>query len=277
MPDKSDLSLSRTCFMLTLITISIFLDTSIVRSQALNTAADLTQTLPQARPLVPQIILPPRPETPPLPAPQTLPSLPPSNPLQPSLPSSTPNQKIPELPGTITVKRFAVIGSTIFSRKVFAKEIAPFVGTPLSFSKLEQLADKITKLYTDKGYITSGAYIAPQNLQQGIVIIKVVEGRLEQIRVTGTRRLSPNYVRSRLKLATSTPLNRNHLVEALQLLQLNPLIKNISADLSPGSQSETVSGKLSVFRPERQATRVVSTTFYIFSYSYYVTQENLVQ
>lgn len=43
-------------------------------------------------------------------------------------------------------------------------------------------------------------------------------------------------MRSRLRLATSKPLNRNRLLQALQILQLNPLIKNISADIAPGTR-----------------------------------------
>jgi len=35
-----------------------------------------------------------------------------------------------------------------------------------------------------------------------------------------------------MSIATQQPLNRNRLLESLQLLQLNPLIQNLSAELS---------------------------------------------
>lgn len=95
---------------------------------------------------------------------------------------------------------------------------------------------KITQLYVDKGYITSGAFIPTQKLQEGVIEIRVVEGELEDIKISGTRRLNPDYVRSRIALATGKPLNRERLLEALQLLQLNPLIENLSAELSAGSR-----------------------------------------
>jgi hemolysin activation/secretion protein len=41
-----------------------------------------------------------------------------------------------------------------------------------------------------------------------------------------------------LELATKPPFNQQKLIEALQLLQLNPLIKNISAELSAGTDPE---------------------------------------
>lgn len=43
-------------------------------------------------------------------------------------------------------------------------------------------------------------------------------------------------MRSRLALAASKPLNVERLQEALQLLRLNPLIKNVSAELSAGTE-----------------------------------------
>ncbi len=171
----------------------------------------------------------------PTPVPSPLP--PPQNLLQPPQPTPTPLQAVPSgAPGNITVQRFEVVGSTVFNPGKLAQVLAPFTRRPISFAELLQARDAITKLYTDQGYITSGAYIPLQSLQSGVVKIQVVEGGLEDIKVTGTRRLNPNYVRSRVALGTSKPLNQKRLLEALQLLQLNPLIKNLSADLSAGTR-----------------------------------------
>ncbi len=52
--------------------------------------------------------------------------------------------------------------------------------------------------------------------------------------IYGLKQLRPEYVRSRLAIATKAPLNQDKLLNALQLLQLNPLIENISAELSKG-------------------------------------------
>ncbi|TAG11947.1 MAG: ShlB/FhaC/HecB family hemolysin secretion/activation protein [Oscillatoriales cyanobacterium] len=101
---------------------------------------------------------------------------------------------------------------------------------------------------TQRGYINSFAYIPTtseepnQRLQNrgvpGEVIIKIVEGGLESIRVrrrTGRQRLNLDYVCSRLAIA-SQPLQVSRLLDALRLLELDPLIKKITAELIPGSQ-----------------------------------------
>ena len=205
----------------------------------------------------PQDVQPPSPE--PLPLPEPPQSLPPPEDLLQPLPSETTPQEA--FPGnatqTITIKRFEVVGSTVFSPERLAKLLAPFTQKPISVAELFQARSAITQLYIEQGYITSGAYIPPQRLRLGVVTIQVVEGGLEAINVTGTRRLNPNYVRSRIAVNTSPPLNRNRLLEALQLLQINPLIQNLSAELSAGSRPGASVLELQVTEAKSFNTQIV--------------------
>ena len=182
----------------------------------------------------PQDVVPPKPIPTQTPKPELLP--PPEQLLQP--PSSTaPTPTLPGIPEKIRVERFKVVGSTVFNQKELDKVLSPFTGRSLSFTELLQARSAVTQLYIDKDYITSGALIPPQAIQNGVVKIQVVEGSLEAINVTGTRRLNPNYIRDRLP--NSKPLNQKRLLEALQLLQLNPLIQSIRAELSAGARLGT--------------------------------------
>jgi hemolysin activation/secretion protein len=171
-------------------------------------------------------IPPPTPERP-----ELLPNLEPS-------PSPEPSPTSPgSVPTTVVVKEFQVVGSTVFSSEELNQITEPFRNRPLTISELYQVRSAINQLYQEQGYITSGAFIPPQELEDGKVTIQVIEGELEEIRITGLRRLQPIYIRSRLALGTQKPLNIDKLLEALQLLQINPLIESISADLSAGSQT----------------------------------------
>ncbi|WP_197480151.1 MULTISPECIES: ShlB/FhaC/HecB family hemolysin secretion/activation protein [unclassified Anabaena] len=204
------------------------------QTSRLNNNFSLSQQLPPPQDVQPSLPSP-LPQSPP---PQPLP--PPAELLPPTFPDVKPQQPIPEdVTQTITVKKFEVVGSTVFSREELAKVTAEFTDRPITLAELFQARSKITELYVNKGYITSGAYIPPQAIQSGVITIQVVEGKLEDIQISGTRRLNPNYVRSRLAVATSSPLNRDQLLEALQLLQLNPLIDNLAAELSAGLRPGT--------------------------------------
>jgi hemolysin activation/secretion protein len=180
-----------------------------------------------------QDILPPSRQ----PQPEPLPPTTQPEPIElPSPASSPPLDVMPDgTLSTIQVIKFEVVGSTVFSTEELAKATQPFINRPLMFSELSQASAAIAQLYIDRGYITSGAYIPPQRLQGGVVKIQVLEGTLEDIKITGTKRLNNSYVKRRVALGTKAPLNRDRLLEALQLLQLNPLIKNLSAELSAGT------------------------------------------
>ncbi|MHC5596200.1 MAG: ShlB/FhaC/HecB family hemolysin secretion/activation protein [Nostoc sp.] len=214
-----------------------------ISDDALKAQAVDTTQLPTSNFILSQRLPPSQDVQPPSPSPLPSPELPqplppPAELFPPSAPTPTPEEPPPgNFPQTIVVERFEVLGSTVFSAQELAQATAEFTKRPISLSEVYQARSKITELYVKNGYITSGAYIPPQTIQSGVIKIQVVEGKLEDIKVTGTRRLNPNYVRSRLAIATSPPLNRQRLLEALQLLQLNPLIQNVTAELSAGSRA----------------------------------------
>ncbi len=159
-------------------------------------------------------------------------------------PSEVNNQKSfiakqSNVPKQIVVKKFQVVGSSIFSQQELNKAIKSYRDRPLTLPELFQARSTITKLYTDQGYVNSGAYIPPQELNNGTVKIAVLEGKLEGINVSGTKHLSDKYISSRIETAAGTPVNVESLLSALQLLRLDPLIKNVSAELSAGIRPGT--------------------------------------
>jgi len=191
-------------------------------------ASETTPSLSQIPPLQP--ILPP--PTPPLPQ-DPLPSL--EDLLQ--SPSAPPEGSQPsEIPGTIVVEQFEVVGSTVFLPAELAAVLKPYIQRPITFAELLEAQEAITEYYRSRGYITSGAFIPPQALQGGVVTIEVVEGEVEDIRIEGLHHLNPEYLRSRIAIATGPPLNREELLNALQLLQLNPLIRNLAVELGAGTR-----------------------------------------
>ncbi len=189
--------------------------------------------------------IPPRTPQPPLEDSQPTPQPPVE--LKPSPSPSTPG--LSDIPGTITVKQFEFIGNTAFSDAELRETVKEFTSKPLSFAELLQAEEKIKNKYTagcnpnsDRPcYINSGAFI-PANqtfVQDGAVVkIQVVEGTIENIEITGLKKLKPGYIRSRIERGISQPLEREELLQQLQILQLDPLIQNISAELAAGTRPE---------------------------------------
>jgi len=143
-------------------------------------------------------------------------------------------------PLQVTIQDVTFEGNTAFSDEELKQQLKPYLGKPITFAELIAARTAITQFYTENNYITSGAFIPPQTIpDDGTVTVRVVEGKVDEINVKVEGRLNESYIKSRLERATSAPLNQDKLMEALQLLQLDPLVENISAELSAGVRPDT--------------------------------------
>jgi hemolysin activation/secretion protein len=145
-------------------------------------------------------------------------------------PESTP----PASGDQVVVNDIQIIGSSVFNNSDFAPILLPYEGRSLGLKELREVADAITNLYLEAGYITSRAVLSEQTITDGIVQVRVVEGELESIQVEGTSRLA-NYVQSRINLVNRKPLSQVALESQLQLLRVDPLLSQIEASLRAGT------------------------------------------
>jgi hemolysin activation/secretion protein len=169
-----------------------------------------------------------------IPQPQPLPSpLPTTQPplITPPSPAPTPSEG-PNV--EIPVQKIEIVGSTVFKPADFKKLTQGIEGKTVQLKDLQDLTNKITALYLDRGYITSRAVLSEQAIVNGIVKIQIVEGSIERIEIEGLKRLQKHYVLSRVKLGVKTPLNKDQLEDQLQLLKSDTLLKSIEASLRPG-------------------------------------------
>ncbi len=146
-----------------------------------------------------------------------------------------PNQQQVKIP----IREVKIIGNTVFDLEELNPIIQSVTARSVTLNELLAAANDITKLYQDKGYLTSRAFLPKQQITDGIVTIQVIEGSLEDIKIEGTTRLNPSYIRSRIKLDASTPLQVEQLEDRLRLLRSDPLFKNLSASLQAGSKPGT--------------------------------------
>ncbi|TVP62298.1 MAG: ShlB/FhaC/HecB family hemolysin secretion/activation protein [Leptolyngbya sp. LCM1.Bin17] len=162
----------------------------------------------------------------------------------PEVPLEVPDQLEPEPPTVppeleatrFPIDRIQVIGNTVLADELAAL-VQPLEGQALTLGQLLDLRTAITDLYIRNGYVTSGAFLpSGQDLGGRVVQIQVVEGSLETIQVNGLSRLRQGYVRDRIALATQPPLNIPRLEDALRLLQIDPLLDRVDAELTAGSR-----------------------------------------
>jgi hemolysin activation/secretion protein len=208
----------------------------------------------------------PRRSNPPDLTPYISPSAPPSL----DLPTA-PAERFPPAPDVrFPVREIRVLGSNVLESEIEQLTEEYRQRGELTFGELLELRSRITQLYVDNGYITSGAFLpSSQSLADGEVEIQVLEGRLEAVKICllppgagqnhtaeaaselpeqaeqptapppepdcGSAKLQESYVRSRLARLSSGPVQQQRLEEALQLLQIDPVIEQVRAELTAGS------------------------------------------
>jgi hemolysin activation/secretion protein len=136
----------------------------------------------------------------------------------------------------VHVNGFRFIGNHVYSNRALQKVVAKYAGRDLMSTELEEARQALTLKYVDAGYINSGAILPDQDLKHGVVIFKIVEGRLTKIELKGNWWLRPWWLRNALRQSAGNPLNFNRLKTGLQILRQDPNIRQINAELEPGGQ-----------------------------------------
>jgi hemolysin activation/secretion protein len=169
------------------------------------------------------------------------PELPPVQPSQPPTPTLTlPTTPPPPAPLPLgqgprfVLRGVDITGNTVLDQAAIRGIVDPYIGKPVTTADLEEIRRQFTLLYINRGYINSGAVIPDQNVVNGVVAFRFVEGRVTDIEVAGTDHFDPEYFRSRLAHGTAPPFNIENLGREQQILLQSPLVKRLNLELLPG-------------------------------------------
>jgi hemolysin activation/secretion protein len=134
------------------------------------------------------------------------------------------------------VREYRFEGNRAIEDAELAAVAAPWTGRAITSEELLALRDALTRHYVERGYVTSGALIPDQSVEDGVIELRIVEGRLTDIEIQGQRWFRETTLRNRLAAGTSDPVNVAELQEQLQLLQRDVRIRATHARLVPGEQ-----------------------------------------
>ena len=113
----------------------------------------------------------------------------------------------------------------------------------MTLQELQQIVARLNALYQKKGQLTAMAVLLPQEVANGLVKIRLIEGRYGKTTLSGNKRISEGYVTDRI----NTPAGQ---LCDLQLLQKNLNLYNqtntfpLQAKLVPGTESGTTDVEL---------------------------------
>jgi hemolysin activation/secretion protein len=164
---------------------------------------------------------------------------------------------IVELEGNqFQVNQIDVRGNTLVETKTLRPIVMAYENKEVSLNELGQLVDKINEQYRLRGYLTSIAYIPPQDITSGLVVIRVLEGQVGNISIAGNKFYRTGVVARYLDQGTGDALSIPGLEKNLRRINRQGDFR-VRATLSPN----TVAGKTDIRLDveERQPLQVALT------------------
>jgi hemolysin activation/secretion protein len=133
------------------------------------------------------------------------------------------------------LKAIRIVGNTAFSTEVLHALVASAEGSTVTLPQLEQLAARITAYYREHGYPLSRAVVPAQSIQQGQVVIQVVEAHYGAIKLDNSSQVGDPLLSAILAgLQPGQPIAGDPLDRALLLLSDVPGVA-VQALIKPGA------------------------------------------
>ncbi|MGI4849973.1 MAG: ShlB/FhaC/HecB family hemolysin secretion/activation protein [Janthinobacterium lividum] len=165
-------------------------------------------------------------------------------PVQPSAPAPAPSLTAPGEPSATVapdttrigiVKGFKVTGASAIPMEELQAAVEPWLSRFLTLGDLKEAAEAITRLYRERGYPVARAYIPVQTLQDRVVEIAVLEGRIGNVSLKNSTSISDERLKAKaLRVEPGAVVEGASVERGLLLLQDTPGIGSVSAALQPG-------------------------------------------
>ena len=149
----------------------------------------------------------------------------------PAAPSAPEPAPVPESSRCFAIKRIQLHGATLLSAAEQSRLLEPFSNQCIGVEQLNALLKAITDYYLDRGYVTTRAYLPQQDLADGVLDIRVVEGRLESLE--GGDMATPRELQMAFPGQTGKVLNLRDLEQLVDQLNRLPSLQ-AELQLLPG-------------------------------------------
>ncbi len=137
----------------------------------------------------------------------------------------------------VYVDKFEVSPSYIMTVEDVEQILAPYKGKNLTFEQLKEVVAKFNNWYARNGCVTCRAFLPAQTLENGVVKIKLVEGRVGEVSVSENKWTRSKYIEERLDLHKGNVFNIQDLERSMVVFNRYNNGVQLTGSLSAG-QSE---------------------------------------
>lgn len=143
------------------------------------------------------------------------------------------------------VASFRVSGATRYNAPSLERLLGA-AGRLMTLREVQERAELITDVYKRQGYVVARAIVPAQDVRDGVVEIRVIEGRYERIDINNASDMSETYLRSLLGDVKEGALVHAPTLERAVLLMSDLAGVQPKATLEPGAQPGTTNLTLEI-------------------------------
>lgn len=170
-----------------------------------------------------------------------------------NLQSELPMERLPGGQAKVKVERFEVTGNRVIAGNTLLAQIVAPRGRALTLDDLEDAAAQITRYYRNQGYFVARAYVPAQEVTNGTVVLRVLEGNYGDFHVKNDSRVRSGVVQGMLDAAKNgDAVSVDGLERAMLIVNDTPGVQVTRADVVPGTQVGAAD-----FAIETQGTKAV--------------------
>jgi len=145
------------------------------------------------------------------------------------------------------VMEIRVIGNSLLQKQDIERVLYPFLGESKSFDEIEAARLALESYYKDRGYPTVLVDIPEQDVQQGMVKLKVIEAKINRFKISGSRYFSVQNLRKDIPaLSEGGVLYLPEFQQQIAYLNSNSPDRVLTPILRPGRVPGTVEVELKV-------------------------------
>lgn len=150
------------------------------------------------------------------------------------LPSAPKPDLDPNAPKT-RVNGFRIVGNQVVATGTLEELVKPFAGASYNLAGLSKVTDVITDYYRKQGYAVARAVVPAQKIDNGVVTLEVIEGKVDRIGVRGNQRYSSEFLQRWGQPLVGKVVRVDELEERLLTIDDLPGL-TAQAVLTPGAQ-----------------------------------------
>jgi len=143
---------------------------------------------------------------------------------------------------TFDVLEYEVEGNSVLTNLQIEKAVYPYLGYAKTIKDVESARTALEKVYREHGFLTVFVDIPEQQVDAGVVVLRVTEGRVSKLAVTGNRYYSRGAIRAQVpELSPGQVPNFTEVQQ--QVAQLN---KNANRQVTPVLRAGTAPGTVDI-------------------------------